>query len=59
MPPPLPPHPLGDRPRQGEGGCHFGSPVSIVTSARAARGGLSEGNGPGGECEGGAGLDGR
>ncbi len=37
----------------GAGGCHFGSPVSIVATRRsegAARGGLSDG-----ECEGGAG----
>lgn len=52
---PLPPR---KGPGRGVVGCHFGPPVFIVTSRRrAARGGLSEGSGPGAECEGGAGLD--
>lgn len=57
---PLPPRGRAQTGGGGGGGvgCHFGPPVSIVTRLRrAARGGLSEGNAPGGECEGGAGLD--
>lgn len=54
----LPPLPRKSPDGKGVVGCHFGSPVSIVTSRRrVARGGLSEGNGPGVECEGGGGLD--